>query len=69
MKQRTAKSANEVFEWVENKPHHKASSTKKHLILENHNERLRIPHDLPDVALRPGDPLDKRMFRWDGGND
>ncbi len=66
MKQLTARNAQQVYDWVENQPHHKARVTGAHLILESRTHRLRIPHDLPDVALRPGGEFDTRMYRWDG---
>lgn len=71
MKQTTAKTPEEVRDWVETTPHHKGwrdgvGCPDYYLVLEGHDQRLRIPADvLEKCKLRPGDEFDRRMYRWD----
>jgi hypothetical protein len=70
VKQKTAKTVEDVLDWIETTPHHKAAwedmPEPGFLVLSGHHDRLRIPTDVHARASRlvaPGDQFDTRMYR------
>lgn len=69
---RTARTMDEVREWIESEPHHRLYSEPEgpsaditHVNLCGYGTRLRVPVDLwRKCPTRPGEMFDKRMFRW-----
>lgn len=74
-RQKTAKSVEEVLEWVETTPHHIAGwelkprqrlEDAKFFYLQGDEGKLRIPLELQlqvGPFLKPGEHLDRRMYR------
>lgn len=72
MMQKTAKASQDVEAWVESTPHHAAEVRDDGaLVLKGYGDRLIIPaavlKGLPKDRLVPGEPFDRRMFRWKEG--
>jgi hypothetical protein len=72
MSQLTARTVDDVLQWIETTPHHRAAHDgysdrdKGFFVLDGHGERLRIPASIRVEAMRfvqPGGEFDKRMFR------
>lgn len=68
MKQLTAKTVEDVLNWIETKPHHYAASDEEpgFFILKGRDHKLRIPdaiHAQTSGLVQPGDEFDRRMYR------
>ena len=68
MKQTTAKTVEDVLNWIETTPHHYAASDDEpgFFILKGRDRRLRIPnavHAQTEGLVRPGDEFDRRVYR------
>lgn len=68
MAQKTAKTVEDVLEWVENTPHHYAAWDDEpgFFILKGHGDKLRIPEAIQKqtrTLVEPGGRFDTRMFR------
>lgn len=68
MAQKTAKTVEDVLEWIETTPHHRASWIEEEgfFVLQGHHHKLRIPEAIQEKTrglVRPGDPMDQRMYR------
>jgi hypothetical protein len=69
MKQTTAKSVEQVRDWIESTPHHEGRKVPE-MELRNHHEIFRIPTAIWSAcSTKSGDQFDNRMFRWDFDND
>lgn len=71
MKQTTAKTVEDVLNWIETKPHHYAASDEEpgFFILKGRDHKLRIPdaiHALTHPFVQPGGEFDRRMYRATG---
>lgn len=69
MKQLTAKTVEDVLQWIEATPHHRGSWVEApgFFVLAGRNDKLRIPEDVQEAArpfYQPApDHFDTRMFR------
>ncbi len=69
MSQLTAKSVEDVLNWIETTPHHFASVIDEpgFLILKGYGDKLRIPLHLQEKTMRLVEPardrFDSRMYR------
>lgn len=71
MKQITAKTVEDVLEWVETNQHHRGEwigpyDAETHFILTGHQARIRIPTELQKQTrglIEPSKAFDTRMFR------
>lgn len=71
MRQKTAKTVEDVLNWIETNPHHRGAwigprDAETHFVLSGHGAVLRIPTDI-QVQTRGltevGGQFDTRMFR------
>lgn len=69
MSQKTAKTVEDVLNWIEATPHHYASVCDEpgFFILKGYGDKLRIPYFIQDKTLRLVEPskdkFDNRMYR------
>jgi len=69
MKQKTAKTVEDVLNWIETTAHHYAATDDEEgfFILKGHGNKLRIPNDIQaqthDLVEPSNDQFDTRMFR------
>lgn len=69
MRQTTAKTVEDVLDWVENNQHHIGSwiDTPGFFILKGHGAKIRIPEDIQEKTRNLVEPskdrFDSRMYR------
>lgn len=72
MRQLTAKTVNEVHNWIETTAHHRASlepadaapGKSTHMVLSGRTKRLRIPIEIwRSCSVESGGEFDTRMYR------
>lgn len=66
MTQKTAKTVEDVLEWVETNAHHRGWKDDGVLVLAGHSAVLRIPravHEKTMGLIEPGGQFDARMYR------
>lgn len=69
MAQLTAKTVEDVLEWIETTPHHFASVCDEpgFFILKGHKDKLRIPESIHNQTIKLVEPskdrFDTRMYR------
>lgn len=68
MSQKTAKTVEDVLEWVETHPHHIASliDEPNFFVLKGHHGKLRIPDAIRAASahlIEPSKQFDTRMYR------
>lgn len=68
MAQKTAKTVEDVLEWIETTQHHYAASDEEEgfFILKGRTDKLRIPNEVHAQTrdlVKPGEQFDTRMYR------
>lgn len=68
MAQKTAKTVEDVLEWIETTPHHYGSWIEEpgFFVLKGHGQKLRIPEAIQEKTrnlVEAGGNFDNRMFR------